>query len=148
MNRINQHELGPSLRTARKSLGKSLSEVAGEVGTSKSYLSQLERGLITNPKAEMLQRVCLALGVEVVFGQPARIGAQPQRLGYAPPIGFEGASGTAESSASSSAVNLLKRALSDATIPLRTRQLLERQVSALVDAVRRDLAAQGDDQRG
>jgi len=137
VNRIRQDELGSSLRAARKNLGKSLSEVAAEVGTSKSYLSQLERGLISNPKAEMLQRICLALGVEVVFGQPDKP-EDPSTMAYSKPIGFEEPSATAQGKFESAAVNSLKRALSDATIPLRTRKLLERQVRALVDAVRQD----------
>jgi len=137
MSRIRQDELGSSLRTARRNLGKSLSEVASEVGTSKSYLSQLERGLITNPKAGMLQRICLALGVEVVFGCPEK-DETALALGYASPLGFEEPSAAAQDGAESGAVNTLKRALSDATIPLKTRKLLERQVRALVETVRQD----------
>jgi len=141
VSRICQSELGPNLRAARKSLGMSLSDVAKEVGTSKSYLSQLERGLICNPNAEMLQRVCLALGVEVVFGHPAPIRSQ-SRLAYASPIAFDGPSSPHENSSGNSAVNLLKKALSNSSIPLTTRQLLERQVQALVHAVLQDHKAE------
>jgi len=135
VTRINQNELGPGLRRTRLGLGKTLAEVAAEVGTSKSYLSQLERGVIVNPKSDMLQRICLALGIEVAFGvsDRPRPGAA---LAYEPPILLDGPISVAEDAPDDSAVGVLKSALSDSRIPLSDRQLLERQIRALVRAVR------------
>ena len=142
MERIGRYELGPSLRRARTGLGKTLAEVAAEVGTSKSYLSQLERGLIRNPKSSMLERVCLALGIEITFG--ASTHQDPgAALAYESPILVDGPVATSPVS-NQSAVEALKYVLSDSRIPLESRQLLERQVRALVRATQDHVAASGE----
>ena len=53
--------LGEALRQARLERGRTLAELAAEVGLSPSAVSQIERGAI-NPSIESLRRMAVALG--------------------------------------------------------------------------------------
>ncbi len=54
------------LLDARKEAGITQSELAKRVNSSKSYISQLERGKIV-PSAGLFFRIMSALGIEVLF---------------------------------------------------------------------------------
>lgn len=56
--------VGPRIRLARTSMGKTLEEVAGKVGVTRSFLSQVERGL-AYPSLTTLRRIASELGVPV-----------------------------------------------------------------------------------
>ncbi|MFC0452708.1 helix-turn-helix domain-containing protein [Rhodococcus jostii] len=68
---------GRVLRDARRDQDRSLEDVAGAVGMSKQYLSEIERGK-KEPSSEMLRAVCGALGMSVehlLFRSGRRLGA-------------------------------------------------------------------------
>src|SRR5687768_11859597 len=60
-------------------LGRTLREVSDTSGVSLTYLSDLERGVLTNPTLDTLRRLAEALGVSLneILGvaQPARVEA-------------------------------------------------------------------------
>ncbi|MGE0254979.1 MAG: helix-turn-helix domain-containing protein [Alphaproteobacteria bacterium] len=71
--------LGTSIREARHASGKTLREVADAAGVSISYLSQIERDLLT-PAIGALRRIAEALGLPagtLAFAS----GARPGRVG-------------------------------------------------------------------
>lgn len=55
---------GETLRDARKAAGLTQQEVADAASTSKSYVSDLERGARSIPPGNMLERLAAAVGVE------------------------------------------------------------------------------------
>lgn len=57
--------LGERIRQQRKELGLSLTELAKQAGISKSYLSNLERGLQKNPSIEVLKKISGYLKVDL-----------------------------------------------------------------------------------
>ena len=56
--------LGREIRQLRKAQGLTLAALAGRVGTSIGYLSQVERNL-TKPSVKVLQDIGEALGVQI-----------------------------------------------------------------------------------
>ncbi len=56
--------LGSKLRSARKSLGKTLEEVAQEIGVTKSFLSQVERGK-SSPSITTLRNIAKVLRIPI-----------------------------------------------------------------------------------
>ena len=78
---------GRVLRDARRDQDRSLEDVAAEVGMSKQYLSEIERGK-KEPSSEMLRAVCGALGLPVeylLFRSGRRIGATKRNAGRGTP---------------------------------------------------------------
>lgn len=61
------NSLGTKLRQLRKKNGWSLSELAGQIGSSKSHLSALETGLATEPSVRLLQRLATFHHVSIDF---------------------------------------------------------------------------------
>jgi transcriptional regulator with XRE-family HTH domain len=57
-------KLGEQIRAARLSLEKTLQEVAQKTGVTRSFLSQVERG-VANPSLTTLRRIAWELGVPV-----------------------------------------------------------------------------------
>jgi transcriptional regulator with XRE-family HTH domain len=57
--------IGARVRTIRKEKNATLTELADQTGLSPAYISNLERGLCS-PTLENMQRICSALGVEIV----------------------------------------------------------------------------------
>ncbi len=55
-------ELGARIRAGRTAIGMSLSEVAEQVGVTRSFLSQVERGVV-NPSVTTLRRVASVLRI-------------------------------------------------------------------------------------
>jgi transcriptional regulator with XRE-family HTH domain len=53
------------LLDARKSVGMKASDIAGKVGISKAYLSQLETGKREKPSIDLIKRLAVTLGVSV-----------------------------------------------------------------------------------
>ncbi len=58
-----QNELGPKLRSLRERQGISLRHIERETGINSGYLSQLERGEVSQPTPTMLNRIAEAYGV-------------------------------------------------------------------------------------
>jgi len=136
MRRSGSVTLGPELRRERERAGISLRELADSIGTSKSYLSRLERGMITNPSAETLQRVGLALGVSISLGAPPAT-LLNNSLAYEPPILLQEEHVAGEGCVGEEAISELAKAFSDVSIPMQARTMLEEQVIALVQIARR-----------
>ncbi|ASF12155.1 helix-turn-helix domain-containing protein [Nocardia brasiliensis] len=68
---------GEVLRDERLDQDRTLAEVAAEVGMSKQYLSEIERGR-KEPSSEMLHSICGALGMPIeslLFRGARRLGA-------------------------------------------------------------------------
>ena len=57
--------LGGRIRTIRKGLGFTLTQLAKRSKVSKAYLSQLENEQFINPSTEVVIKLCNALGVSV-----------------------------------------------------------------------------------
>ena len=127
-------EIGRQLNAARRMLGRTLEDVANEAGTSKSYLSQLERGRIQNPNTGLLKRLCLALGIWVVIGD-SRLPVGLKSLAYGAPIG------NGQSAESASVEALLHETLGDRGIPEVQRALLGSQILALIESFRKHIAS-------
>lgn len=79
-------ELGAKLRARRAAAGLTLQEVADEAGVSRSFLSQVERGLVS-PSIATLRRVAEALATPMAHffggagdGAAADPGAQPHTV--------------------------------------------------------------------
>ncbi|WP_216829057.1 helix-turn-helix domain-containing protein [Alkalihalobacterium elongatum] len=58
---------GGNIRELRKKKRMSLDRLSELSGVSKSYLSYLERGLQKNPSISVLEKISLALGVELLY---------------------------------------------------------------------------------
>ena len=123
-------EIGPKIREVRKALGLTLESLAQKVGTSTSYLSQLERSVITNPSSEMLEKIGTALDLHISLGRPAGLASSGQ-LEYQPPM-----QNVPELRSRHTSVRELESVLEDEAVPEATRTLLDQQVQALVDLAR------------
>lgn len=53
--------IGPRIRTIRTKKKMSLSQLAERARVTKSYLSQIERNICTNPSIEFVERIAVAL---------------------------------------------------------------------------------------
>lgn len=64
------HALGPNLKRYREASGLYQKDLAEVAGTSRSYIGQMEAGIITNPGVLTLYPIALRLGVtmEELFG--------------------------------------------------------------------------------
>jgi transcriptional regulator with XRE-family HTH domain len=74
------------LRRARRSRGLSLAAVAQAVGISTSWLSRMERGLVSDPGVMALARCCAVVGLDLSVrtysgGQPIRDAGHAALLG-------------------------------------------------------------------
>jgi len=134
-----------TIRARREELGETAASIARKCGMARSYYSQIERGEILNPRLETADRVLRALGLDLTLGA-TRKSARPNSLTYESPF-IVGAKGEArDKEEPKSAIALLREALTDDSIPLPQRQILERQVAALVRVVRQ--SAQLGETRG
>ena len=57
------------MQEKRLSLGVSLYQLAKQTGISQGHLSKIERGL-NIPRADVLQKICFALDLQIVFPLP------------------------------------------------------------------------------
>lgn len=57
--------LSRNVKEARKAIGLSQEKLALDAGIDRTYISQIERG-VCNPSLEVLVKVSVVLGVEVV----------------------------------------------------------------------------------
>ena len=126
--------LGTTIRNLRKEIGKTLSEVAESTGISKSYLSQIESGKVANPTVELLGRIAKALGIDLIIqGSPSKVS---EALAYQSNFTLEGSN---EEGNKRSAVELVASTLNDPEIPDQYKRLFERQITALVEALKEEL---------
>lgn len=69
-------EIGSRLHKLRMAKGLSLSELANRAGVAKSYLSNVERGIQSNPSIQFLNKMADTLGVSlelILYGDTASI---------------------------------------------------------------------------
>ncbi|WP_043933679.1 helix-turn-helix domain-containing protein [Bacillus sp. EB01] len=59
--------LGSRIKEMRERKGYSISELAKLADVSKSYLSQIERGVQTNPSLQVLNKVAVTLGTTIEY---------------------------------------------------------------------------------
>ncbi|MGP7818715.1 helix-turn-helix domain-containing protein [Niallia sp. 01092] len=59
--------IGERIRYLRQKKGYSISRLAREAGVSKTYLSNLDRGLQNNPSIHFLEKVVKVLGISVDY---------------------------------------------------------------------------------
>ncbi|MDE5053932.1 helix-turn-helix transcriptional regulator [Niallia taxi] len=59
--------IGKRIRYLRLKKGYSISRLAKEAGVSKTYLSNLDRGLQNNPSLQFLEKVVSKLGTSVDY---------------------------------------------------------------------------------
>lgn len=57
--------LGSLLRAKRKAAGLSISQMASQLGMSRTYLSRLEQGRYTNPSSKLLMRIAMRFDLTV-----------------------------------------------------------------------------------
>ena|SRR5690606_3624504 len=57
--------IGKRIQEFRKKRGLSLTELAERAGVAKSYLSNVERGIQSNPSVQFLEKVSGVLGVAI-----------------------------------------------------------------------------------
>ena len=57
--------IGKNIQEIRKRKGMTLTQLAANAGISKSYLSNIERGVNQNPSIEVLKRLALVLNVDL-----------------------------------------------------------------------------------
>ena len=72
--------VGKRIKRLRQKKGYSISELAKFASVSKSYLSQLERGLQTNPSLQFLRKIAIALDSNVDYFLEDRINRQNGEL--------------------------------------------------------------------
>ena len=110
-------------------------EVAKRCGMSKSYLCQIERGDVSNPTVETLARITDALGIDLVL---TGTGALPElgSLTYSSPVTVSGVDDSMDEGFAHEAARLVLRTLRDEGIPYSQRNLLKRQIVALVETVK------------
>jgi len=139
--------LGPTIREKRHEAGKTLTEVAGLTGISQSYLSQIERGEVTNPTIEVLYRILAALGQNLVLEttppEPVTTGA-PSTV-YHSPFTLEELAALRDEYAGQDVVRLVQDVLKDPDLTLSERRLLARQIEGLVEVTRREIKRREDD---
>jgi XRE family transcriptional regulator of biofilm formation len=59
--------IGKRIKELRQSKGYSITELAKKAAISKSYLSQIERGLQTNPSLQFLNKLSVPLGTTIGY---------------------------------------------------------------------------------
>lgn len=57
--------LGKSIQRIRKERGYTLSQLAGLVGISKSYLSNIERDIKQNPSIHIMEKIAVVLKIDL-----------------------------------------------------------------------------------
>ena len=74
--------LGPKLKELRVKNGKSLQDLADEVGASKAHIWDLETGRAKNPTIELLSKLASALGTSIsdLIGENPQEGEAPEVL--------------------------------------------------------------------
>jgi len=141
-------DIGLRLREERHRLGRTLAQLAEEIGSSKSYISNLERGIISNPSVEFVSRICMALGIDLVIqGRPDEH-SERRALAYESPFTLEDLVDRPEAHIGKPALRLLGRVFRDARIPVSDRLLLDRQVTALAREMQRHFGERKDCEDG
>ena len=136
--------LGATIREKRHEAGKTLTDVARLTGISQSYLSQIERGEVTNPTIEVLYRIIAALGQNLVLeatpSEPVERGG-PSAV-YHSPFTLEELSSLGDEYAGQDVVRLVQDALKDPEIPTQQRMLLAKQIEGLLTATKTEIRRQ------
>lgn len=60
-------DLGNRLLLSRRELDLNQDELARRVGVDRSYISQIERGVVTNVGIEVLEKIAEALGISIAY---------------------------------------------------------------------------------
>jgi len=128
-------EFGPKIRERRKALGLTLTELARMVGTSKSHLSDIERGVSTNTSFEMVARISTALGADVVVATPEKKGVD-EPLSYQSPFSLKR---TPREQAAGDELHplakLVDETMNNDSVPRALKRILEVQTTALISEI-------------
>ena len=139
LKREGSAELGARIRQKRQESGRTLTAVAEQTGISQSYLSQIERGDVTNPTIEVVFRILEALDQNLLL-EASTTRAQPGSDSvYHSPFTLEELAATGEEYSGQDVVQLIRDVLKDPEIPLQQRRLLGKQLEGLVVATRKVL---------
>ena len=138
--------MGAAIREKRHRVGKTLTEVAEITGISQSYLSQIERGEVTNPTIEVLFRILSALGENLLLEVGPAEGTSTDGSGtvYHSPFTLEELASLSDEYTGQDVVRLVQDVLKDPEIPLRQRKLLARQIKALLLASKEEIQRPDD----
>jgi len=128
-------EFGPKIRERRKALQLTLTELASLVGTSKSHLSDIERGVSTNTSLEMVARISNALGADVVIAAPEKKG-DGQPLSYESPFSLKGMPGVGTPPRQHPLAKLVSDMMTSDDIPDHLKRILEGQTKALISTIK------------
>lgn len=127
-------EFGPKIRERRKALGLTLTELAELCHSSKSHLSDIERGVSTNTSFEMVARISNALGADVVIAAPQKKGGG-EPLSYESPFSAENLSGISRPPRQHPLAKLVNDTMQSEDVPTEMKRILERQTKALISAI-------------
>ena len=128
-------EFGPKIRERRKALQLTLTELASLVGTSKSHLSDIERGVSTNTSLEMVARISNALGADIVIAAPEKKG-DGAPLSYESPFSLKHTPGVGISLRQHPLAKLISDTMASNDIPDHLKRILESQTKALIQAIK------------
>ena len=136
--------LGAAIREKRHGVGKTLTEIAELTGISQSYLSQIERGEVTNPTIEVLFRILSALGENLLLEVGPAEGTSTDGSGtvYHSPFTLKELASLGDEYTGQDIVRLVQDVLKDAEMPLQQRKLLARQIEGLIGATRDEISRQ------
>jgi len=134
--------LGAAIREKRRDAGKTLMEMSNLTGVSQSYLSQIERGDVTNPTIEVLFRILSALGENLLLEArpPEDTSTDGSGAVYHSPFTLEELASLGDEYSGQDVVRLVQDVLKDHEIPLRQRKLLARQIASMIKATREELS--------
>ena len=136
--------LGAAIREKRRDAGKTLMEMSSLTGISQSYLSQIERGDVTNPTIEVLFRILSALGENLLLEARPTEATPTDGSGtvYHSPFTLEELASLGDEYSGQDVVRLIQDALKDPELSLQHRRLLARQIEGLVRTTRTVLEKQ------
>lgn len=112
-----------------------------EVGTSKSHLSEIERGIATNTSIEMVGRISKALQADVVI-QSSYARELHKPIAYESPFTLEELTKTGKEYSGQSVVRQVQEILKDPQIPIQQRRLLGKQIASLVKVVKEEVQSE------
>ncbi len=141
VSREGSEQLGASIRQRRHETGKTMSQVARETGISQPYLSQIERGEVTNPTVETVFRILEALDQDLLLRGSRRPTPQITSV-YLSPFTLEELTKTGEEYSGQSVVRQVQEILKDPQLPIQQRRLLGKQIASLVKVVKEEVQSQ------
>jgi len=135
--------LGATIRQKRHEKGMTVTTLAQESGVSQSYLSQIERGDVSNPSIEVVSRIFEALDEDLVLQAAKRETSSPA-LVYMSPFSLEELASMDEEYSGQQVVRLVQDVLKDPEILIQQRRLLGKQIEGLLTATKEEIKKRRD----